>query len=128
LESPSVYELAECILSLNVNKAVGHDNIPAYFLKAVPTVLASSLYPFLDFSFNHGIFPENCKIAKVIPIHKTGDKSDPNNYRSISILTCLSKIFDKLIHKRITNFLDKKIYSSQNSTDFGKISPHHMLH
>jgi len=96
------------ILLLNINKAVGHDSIPAYFLKAAPIVLASSLYPFLDFFFNYGIFPENCKIAKVIPIHKKGDKIDPNNYRPISILTCFSKIFEKLIHKRITNFLDKK--------------------
>ena len=107
LEPPSLNEVINCIHSLNVNKAVGHDNIPAYFVKIAYLELSPYLCTFLEFSFSQGIFPKSCTIAKTIPIHKTGDKKEPSNYRPISILTCFSKIFEKLIHKRFINFFNK---------------------
>ena len=107
LEPPSINEIINCINSLNVNKAVGHDNIPAYFLRVASIILAPYLFVLLEFAFKNGIFPKTCTIAKVIPLHKNGNKNDPNNYRPISILTCFSKIFEKLICKRLTAFLAK---------------------
>ena len=77
--------------------AVGQDNIPAFFLKVAPYVLAPYLSYLLDYAFNSGIFPDNCKIAKIIPIYKSGDQSNPSNYGPISILTCFSKIIEKRI-------------------------------
>ena len=47
------------------------------------------------------------KFAKVISIYKNGNKNDPNNYRPISILSSFSKIFEKLIYQRLTQFLCK---------------------
>ena len=67
----------------------------------------SNLLPIIHFSFSNGIFPEHCKIAKVVPLHKQGSKDDPNNYRPISILPSIAKIFEKLLHKRLTKFFDK---------------------
>ena len=110
LQAPTINEILNVITSLNINKAVGHDNIPACFLKTAALVIAPYLCILIDYAFNTGIFPDNCKIAKVIPIHKNGDKNDANNYRPISILTCVSKIFEQMIHKRISSFLtDNKV-------------------
>ena len=70
LEPPTTNEIINSIGSLNVNKAVGHDNIPDYFLKIATPTLAPDLKFFFDFVFTHGIFPDICKIAKIVPIHK----------------------------------------------------------
>ena len=88
LEPPNTNETANALLTLSVNKAVGHDNIPAFFLKVAPYVLAPYLSYLLNYAFINGIFPDNCKIAKIIPIHKNGDQSNPSKDRPISILTC----------------------------------------
>ena len=54
-----------------------------------------------------GIFPDKLKIAKIIPLHKGGKIDEINNYRPISILSSLSKIFEKVINKRFIDFLKK---------------------
>ena len=58
-------------------------------------------------SFNQGVFPNILKIANAIPIHKKSDKLDCNNYRPISLLSNISKIFEKSMHIRLVNFLRK---------------------
>ena len=114
LEPPTTNEIINCIGSLEVNKAVGHDNISAYFLKIAAPILASYLRSFFDFVFTHGIFPDICKIAKIAPIYKKGENDNPNNFRPISILNCFSKILEKMIHQRILHFFNKhKILTPQ---------------
>ena len=73
-----------------------------------------------------GIFPDELKIARVIPLYKSGDKSDITNYRPISLLPVLSKIFEKLIHSRLTKFFDDNnvIYNKQ----FGFRKKHSTIH
>ena len=57
-------------------------------------------------SFSTGIFPHKLKIAIVIALHKKGATDDPANYRHISLLSVFSKIFEKIMHKRLYNFLE----------------------
>ena len=109
-EPPTVNENIACIVSLNMNKAVGYDNIPAYFLKMAAAIIAPFLCFLIDYAFLNGIFPDNCKIAKLIPIHKKGKKDNPSNFRPISILTCISKVIEKMIYKRV--------FSSSSSSFF----------
>ena len=68
------------LCALKVNKAVGHDDLLAYYLKIASNVIAPHLQPLIHFAFTSGIFPDHCKIAKVIPLHKHGNTDDPNNY------------------------------------------------
>ena len=58
-------------------------------------------------SFVTGVYPELLKIVKVIPIHKGGSTHDVNNYRLISLLSIFDKIIEKLLHKRLYNFLEE---------------------
>ena len=104
-----------------MNKAVGHDNIPAFFLKTASFVIAIYLCVFVKFSFKNGIFPNACKIAKIVAIHKNSNKSNPSSFRPISILTCFSKIFEGLLHKRfVFFFFDKHKILISEQTGFRK--------
>ena len=62
-------------------------------------------------------FPICLKTAKVVPVHKTGDKNEVKNYRSISILSIFSKILEKLVHMRTLSFL--KSLSVLTPTQYG---------
>ena len=69
--------------------------------KWFPSLIEHERHPL---SIANCIFPECFKIAKVIPLYKKGDKTDPHNYRPISLLSSLSKIFEKILHKRMMKF------------------------
>ncbi len=60
----------------------------------------------INTSFMQGIFPTSLKSARVVPIHKEGCKNDVANYRPISLLSSFSKIYEKLMHSRVLEFLD----------------------
>ena len=66
----------------------------------------------INLSFNQGKFPAVLKIASVTPTFKKGDKLDVNNYRPISLISNISKIIEKLIHKRLNSFLEHNIFYS----------------
>ena len=67
---------------------------------------------------NKGLFPSILKIAKVIPIHKSGEKDLVSNYRPISILPHFSKIFEKILKENIVNFLNKHNVLSESQFGF----------
>ena len=107
LEPPRVNEVIIVINSLNSHKSHGHDDIPPFLLQVASSILAPVLCYFIDNAFQFGIFPQSFKIAKIIPIYTAGKTNSMTNYRPISILTCFSKLIEKLIHKRLTNFFQK---------------------
>ena len=76
-----------------------------------------------------GIFPQSCKIAKVVPLFKSGGTENLSNYRPTSILTCFSKILEKLIYTRLFAFFQK--HSVFTKTQYGfqseKSTTHAML-
>ena len=62
---------------------------------------------FCNLSFQRGVSPDKLKIAKILPVFKSDDPSLFSNYRPISILPCLSKVFEKLFYLRLSGFLTK---------------------
>ena len=108
LEPPTSNEILNLILSLNDNKALRHDNIPAYFLKVSRYVITPHLKYFTNFIFNNGMFPSNCKIAKVVQFLKKYLQRRDKQLSPISILvTCFSKIIEKMIYNRLMTFFFK---------------------
>ena len=82
----------------------------------------------MEYSFINGIFPGNCTIARIVPIFKKGERDKPTNYRPISILSCFTKIFEKIIYKRLINFLNKHNVIQKTQYGFQKnISTNHAL-
>ena len=101
-------EVLNCISFLNFNKSSGPFSLPTQLMSSLNNEIAVPLSKIVNLSFQTGIFPENLKAAKVIPIHKKGSKLELTNYRPISLLSNIDKIFEKLIYKRVYGFLDAK--------------------
>ena len=71
-------------------------------------------------SISSGTFPSQLKCAKVFPVFKSGSKSDPSNYRPISILPTISKIFEKHVNKHLMNYLNKYKLICESQSGFRK--------
>ena len=126
-EPPALTEKFDQIMALK-DKAVGHDNISSFFLKAARHVITPYLHQLIDYSFNERIFPNSCKIARIAPIYKTGAEDETNNYRPISILTCISKIIEKIIYARLIKFTKKHQVIHANQYGFqSKVSTMHAM-
>ena len=83
--SVSEEDVKKILLSLDTSKAAGIDQIPVKFLRDGAEVLALPLGNIINLSIKLSTFPEECKIAKLKPIFKKGARTDPRNYRSISL-------------------------------------------
>ena len=82
----------------------GHDGIPMKILRAIVPVISPVVLHICNTSFSAGVFPDDLKIAKVIPIYKDGDKMLFKNHRPISILPAMSKILEKIMCNRMVEF------------------------
>ena len=71
-------------------------------------------------SFIEGVFPDEMKIARVIPLYKSGEKNKYNNYRPVSLLPQFSKILEKLFDNRLDSFIEKDNILSDNQYGFRK--------
>ena len=117
------YEISQIIKDLNPNKS---SDLSPRILNLYKHVIAPVIKIILNNCMRSGIFPNELKIYRVIPLYKSGDKGDITNYRAISLLPVLSKIFEKLIHSRLTKFFDDNnvIYNKQ----FGFRKKHSTIH
>ena len=89
--------------------------LPAKFLKDCISVVASSLGLIFNKSIQLGIYPNNLKIARICPIYKgKGSKSNPDNYRPISVLSVIARTFEKLVHDQLSDFLKDSFYKFQS--------------
>ena len=80
LNIPNRTEIFNAIYFLKNNKAVGHDDIPAFFLRIAPSIIIPYLQVFIEFCFTEGAFAENCTIARIVPIFKKGERDKPTNF------------------------------------------------
>lgn len=89
----------------------------------------NALAKVINSSFEQGLFPQALKLARVVPIYKTGSKTDVENYRPISLLSCFSKIYEKIMHNRIIDFLDTNgsLFESQYGFRPGRSCEHALL-
>ena len=83
------------------------DDIDMTVVKRVIEGISKPLTYICNLSFQTGTFPDKMKIAKVIPLYKTGNKHQFTNYRPVSLLPQFSKILEKLFNNRLEKFIDK---------------------
>ena len=98
-------EVIHVILLLK-NGCTGWEDIPAYEMKRCINGYIEPLTHMIDKSFKEGVFPSELKLAKVVPIFKSGDPSIITNYRHISVLSFSSKVFERGMYNHITDFID----------------------
>lgn len=109
-------EMTNIIKSLKKNTAVGYDRIPAFVIKELPNIIPT-LTLITNQMISQGIFPDCLKTGIVKLKYKHGDKSLLSSYRPITILSTFSKIFEKVIKRRIDGFIAK--FKLVNSSQYG---------
>jgi len=99
------------------NKSSSLKSVPVFIYKTCASILCPVLAKLFNLSVTSGVFPSCLKCARVIPLFKSGDSKIPSNYRPISTLPVMSKIFEKLMHTQLDAFL--KSNSIITSSQFG---------
>ena len=84
-------------------------NISIESLKVSVRESASTFMNCFNNSIKEGVFPDELKLAEVIPVHKKHDSTDKSNYRPISLLPSVSKVFEKLVYRQLNQFKDSKL-------------------
>lgn len=106
--------LIEAINSLNENKSSSPDNIPTIFYKRTMLNIIAPLKILFTQSLLSRTFPNKWKLSFIIPLHKNGDKANIENYRPISIISAISKIFEKVMYAHIYQKVGHLIVSQQH--------------
>ncbi len=119
-------EIFKAFNELTSKQSLDFNNISMAFLKKCSNTIINHLKHIINLSFQMGVFPSQCKIAKVVPIFKSGDPRNPNNYRPIALLCNFSKVIEKVMCSRLTNFLECNNLITE--CQFGFRSNHSTLH
>ena len=139
-QNPNFFKLSDSSLTkteiLNATKLLAnkktpdHTGVSSNFIKQTISSLIDPLHHIFNLSFNSGVVPIQFKIAKVIPIFKSGDRTSMDNYRPISLLSTFSKILEKLVAIRLTSFLTANNILSKWQFGFrpGHSTAHPMIH
>ena len=109
------FEISAQDILLAISKMKGKinrtpDGIPSFFIKHVALQLLTPLLIIFNSCLKFSLVPLQWKTALVVPIFKKGDKSYPKNYRPISLTSSFSRLFEAILHKKITTYLTQKNY------------------
>ena len=105
-EPITVDTISRIISGLKPKTSTGIDNISNKLLKFVKNVIFEPLSIIINQMLKLGIFPDLLKLSKVVPLYKKDDDSNLSNYRPISLLSSISKIFEKVLLEQLTTYLD----------------------
>ena len=109
-ESLLVEEIPMAVINalkeLKSQKAAGPDMIIGELLKFATDEIKPFFVTFFNYIFDRGIYPENWTESIILPLYKKGDINDPSNYRGISLSDISSKVYGKIINKRIQQWVD----------------------
>lgn len=111
-------EILDIVNNCKNKKSTDCNDIDMSLLKNIIEYIVKPFTYICNQSFLTGIFPNNMKIAKIIPIFKSGDRHLFSNYRPISLLSQFSKILEKLFVCRLDNFIDKHKLLSEHQYGF----------
>ena len=117
-ESITEEEVFKCLESLDVKKATGLDGISSRLLKAGAAPLSTPLTMLFNNSISSGQVPQKWKLSRVTPLFKEGSRDDVNNYRPISVIPVVMKIFERLIHNQLYAFLSTHNLLSSHQSGF----------
>ena len=106
-------EVGSIIKTLKPKKSSGPDNISSWLIKQLSDAISEPLATLINKSMETGCMPDALKIAKIIPIYKSKETDQFKNYRPISLLPSISKIFEKIVYKRLYHFMKSKLSSKQ---------------
>ena len=110
--------LRKTLNSLRTKSSSGYDGISTRLLKFLAPALISPLRLIINQSLITGKYPDKLKTAKVIPLYKKGDKTKCDNYRPISLLCAISKLFEKVVYNQLFDYFTKNKLFHDNQYGF----------
>ena len=113
-------DVRKAIQSVRADCSTGQDNIPAKYLKLCIDDITSRICHIINASIAKNIFPNQWKISRISPIPKIKSPKEPSDFRPISILPILSKVYERLIMNQMVGFLETEQLLSQNQSGFRK--------
>ncbi len=99
-------EILDVIKSLQNKTSTDFNGLSSHLIKQISYQIANPLKHIINLSLSSSIVPTQMKIAKVVPIFKSGDRRCMDNYRPISLLSIFSKILEKVVCNRLCTFLE----------------------
>ena len=105
----SIGEITLAIKNLKGNKSCGPDGIPPEFYKSINDLLSPVLVIVFNYIYTNGVFPRSWCTGLIYPIYKNkGEVNDPSNYRGISLLNIIVKIFCKILYNRLYRWVERE--------------------
>ena len=120
-------EVYKIITNLNNDCSSGHNNIPVRYLKPIAEYPTSGMVHIINTSIDQGIFPKQWKTSRVCPIPKTDNLTSIKNYRPISVLSVLSKVYERVILNQLCSFTETQNFYNINLSGFRKRHSTNML-
>ena len=115
-------EVRQALSNLNINKATGPDGISAKLLKLTAPAICHNICELFNASLITATVPTEWKTARIIPVPKSSKAASVNDFRPISILPVMAKVFESLVYSQVSKFVDQ--YSILHSSQSG-FRPHH---
>ena len=112
--------ILKILKELKNNKATGLDNLAGRFLKDGSNILCIPIAKICNLTIKLAFFSDKCKITKIKPFYKKALKTDPKNFRTISLLPLISKIRARIIHDQFMNFLSDNNFLYKYQPGFRK--------
>ena len=108
-------QVSTIISKLKSKSSSGHDGISAFLLKDINLIATPTITLIINQSLSTGIFPDKLKIAKVVPVFKKENPHMTGNYRPISLLPVISKVFEKIVFSQLYKYFNDNnlLYNSQ---------------
>ena len=100
-------EFLSSVSSLDNNKSTSFDKISNEMLKTGKLILADPILTLFNSALENSLYPTQWSWDILSPLHKKSEKSDPNNFRGISVSSCLGKLFNKILQRRLEKVCNK---------------------
>ena len=113
-------EIRLAISNLKNGKASGYDEILNEHIKVTENILTSVYHKLFNLILITGIIPNIWLKGTIVPIYKSGDVLNPENYRPITLLSCIGKVFTAVLNKRLSDYVNHYEILCENQTGFRK--------
>ena len=107
LRPTSTTKVFSLLNKLNKSRATGLDKISGRLLRECADLISSPICNIFNQSISQGVFPDDWKSARVAPLFKQGDRDDLNNYRPISVISIVAKVFERILFDQVYTYLEE---------------------
>lgn len=122
-----VHDILKGLNNLDASKGPGPDGVPPVFMKTLAIELTAPLFWIFNMSLESGNFPKIWKNSFLVPIFKSGKKSDIRNYRGIAIISCIPKLFEAIVNEKLFLQIKNRITTMQHGFFKGRSTTTNLL-